>query len=105
MYWEESGNPRGVPALFLHGGPGAGATSVHRRFFDPAFWRVVVYDQRGGGRSTPLGETVDNTPAHLLADIEALRHELAINRWLVFGGCWGRTLGLPPDRPFPGNCL
>jgi proline iminopeptidase len=104
MYWEESGNPRGVPALFLHGGPGAGATPVHRRFFDPAFWRVVVYDQRGGGRSTPLGETTDNTPAHLIADIEALRRELAIDRWLVFGGSWGSTLALLYAEAHPESC-
>jgi proline iminopeptidase len=105
MYWEESGNPRGVPALFLHGGPGAGATPVHRRFFDPAFWRVVVYDQRGGGRSTPLGETQDNTPEHLVADIEALRRELAIDRWLVFGGSWGSTLALLYAETYPEHCL
>jgi proline iminopeptidase len=104
MYWEESGNPRGVPALFLHGGPGAGATPVHRRFFDPAFWRVIIYDQRGGGRSTPLGETLDNTPAHLVADIEALRRELAIDRWLVFGGSWGSTLALLYAEAHPESC-
>ncbi|HTV89854.1 MAG TPA: prolyl aminopeptidase [Stellaceae bacterium] len=94
MYWEESGNPRGKPALFLHGGPGAGATAVHRRFFDPAHWRIVIFDQRGGGRSTPLGEIRDNTPALLVADIERLREELCIASWLVFGGSWGSTLAL-----------
>lgn len=94
MYWEEAGNPKGSPVLFLHGGPGAGATPVHRRFFDPAHWRIVVYDQRGGGRSTPLGETRDNSPAHLVADIEALRRELGIAAWVVFGGSWGSTLAL-----------
>ena len=73
MYWEQSGNSRGVPVLFLHGGPGAGATPVHRRFFDPEYWRIVIFDQRGAGRSTPLGEIADNTPAHLVADIEHLR--------------------------------
>jgi len=94
MYWEESGNPRGAPLLFLHGGPGAGATPVHRRFFDPAFWRIVIFDQRGGGRSTPLGETIDNSPDHLLGDIERLRRELGIADWVVFGGSWGSTLAL-----------
>jgi proline iminopeptidase len=94
MYWEESGNPQGRPILFLHGGPGAGATPVHRRFFDPALWRVVIFDQRGGGRSTPLGETLDNTPEHLLGDIERLRQELGVTRWVVFGGSWGSTLAL-----------
>src|SRR6516162_8938939 len=86
MYWEQSGNPRGAPVLFLHGGPGAGATAVHRRFFDPDYWRIVIFDQRGAGRSTPLGEVEDNTPAHLVADIERLRTLLGFERWLVFGG-------------------
>jgi proline iminopeptidase len=94
MYWEESGNRQGPAILFLHGGPGAGATSVHRRFFDPSFWRIVIFDQRGGGRSTPLGEIRDNTPAHLVADIERLRRELGIAEWVVFGGSWGSTLAL-----------
>ncbi|MGC2412983.1 MAG: prolyl aminopeptidase [Stellaceae bacterium] len=94
MYWEESGNPEGPPALFVHGGPGAGATPVHRRFFDPGHWRIVIFDQRGAGRSSPLGETRDNSPDHLVADIERLRHELGIAKWLVFGGSWGSTLAL-----------
>ena len=79
LYWELSGNPRGVPVLFLHGGPGAGATPVHRRFFDPDYWRIVIFDQRGAGRSTPLGEVTDNSPAHLVADIERLRTALGID--------------------------
>ena len=94
MYWEESGNPRGAPLLFLHGGPGAGATAVHRRFFDPTHWRIVIFDQRGAGRSTPLGEVQDNTPDHLASDIELLRQELRIDEWLLFGGSWGSTLAL-----------
>jgi proline iminopeptidase len=105
MYWEESGNPRGVPALFLHGGPGAGATPVHRRFFDPSYWRIVIYDQRGGGRSTPLGELKDNSPTHLVADIEHLRRELGIESWLVFGGSWGSTLALHYAELYPDCCL
>jgi proline iminopeptidase len=105
MYWEESGNPRGVPALFLHGGPGAGATPVHRRFFDPSYWRIVIYDQRGGGRSTPLGELKDNSPTHLVADIEHLRRELGIESWLVFGGSWGSTLALHYAELYPDRCL
>jgi proline iminopeptidase len=104
MYWEESGNPRGAPVLFLHGGPGAGATPVHRRFFDPAHWRIVIYDQRGGGRSTPLGETGDNSPRHLTADIETLRGELGIASWLVFGGSWGSTLALHYAETHPERC-
>src|ERR1700753_854280 len=101
MYWEQSGNPRGVPALFLHGGPGAGATPVHRRFFDPDCWRIVIFDQRGAGRSAPLGETVDNSPADLVADIERLRLELGIERWVVFGGSWGSTLALDYAETYP----
>lgn len=104
MYWEESGNPKGAPVLFLHGGPGAGATPVHRRFFDPAYWRIVIYDQRGGGRSTPLGETADNSPTHLVADIELLRRELGIASWLVFGGSWGSTLALLYAETYPQSC-
>ncbi|HWD60287.1 MAG TPA: prolyl aminopeptidase [Stellaceae bacterium] len=104
MYWEESGNPHGVPVLFLHGGPGAGATPVHRRFFDPAHWRIVIYDQRGGGRSTPLGEIADNSPAHLVADIEALRRDLGVAAWFVFGGSWGSTLALLYAETHPESC-
>lgn len=94
MYWEQVGNPRGQPVLFLHGGPGAGAGAVHRRFFDPNHWRVVIFDQRGAGRSRPLGELRENTTPHLVADIEALRRFLGIERWLLFGGSWGSTLAL-----------
>ena len=105
MYWEESGNPDGVPALFLHGGPGAGSSPAHRRFFDPAHYRIVIYDQRGAGRSTPLGELRDNTTLHLIADIEALRQHLGIERWLVFGGSWGSTLAIAYAEAHPERCL
>jgi proline iminopeptidase len=101
MYWEESGNPDGPAVVFLHGGPGAGATAVHRRFFDPRHWHIVIFDQRGAGRSTPLGEIRDNTPDHLVADIERLRRELGIARWLVFGGSWGSTLALHYAQSHP----
>jgi proline iminopeptidase len=104
MYWEQSGNPRGVAALFLHGGPGAGATAVHRRFFDPEYWRIVIFDQRGAGRSTPLGDISDNSPAHLVADIERLRVALGIEQWLVFGGSWGSTLALDYAETYPQRC-
>jgi proline iminopeptidase len=104
MYWEQSGNPRGAAALFLHGGPGAGATAVHRRFFDPEYWRIVIFDQRGAGRSTPLGEIADNSPAHLVADIERLRSALGIAKWLVFGGSWGSTLALAYAETYPQHC-
>jgi proline iminopeptidase len=105
LYWEQSGNPRGVPVLFLHGGPGAGASPTHRRFFDPAFYRIVIFDQRGAGRSMPLGETIDNTTPHLVADIEAIRERLGIARWLVFGGSWGSTLALAYGVTHPERCL
>ncbi len=94
MYFEQSGNPNGVPVLFLHGGPGSGASPAHRQFFDPLFYRIVIFDQRGAGRSTPLGELKDNTTPLLIADIEQLREKLGINRWIVFGGSWGSTLAL-----------
>ena len=94
MYWEQVGNPRGRPVLFLHGGPGAGAGAVHRRFFDPAYWRVVIFDQRGAGRSRPMGSLTDNTTSDLVADIERLRVHLGVERWLLFGGSWGSTLAL-----------
>jgi proline iminopeptidase len=105
MYWEESGNPDGVPAVFLHGGPGAGSAPAHRRFFDPAHYRIVIYDQRGAGRSTPLGELRDNTTPHLVADLEQLREHLGIERWLVFGGSWGSTLAIAYAESHPARCL
>ncbi len=101
MYWEQVGNPRGQPALFLHGGPGAGAGAVHRRFFDPGFWRTVIFDQRGAGRSRPLGSLDNNTTPALVEDIEALRRQLGIERWLLFGGSWGSTLALAYAQAHP----
>lgn len=94
MYWEECGNPRGVPVVFLHGGPGGGIAPDHRRYFDPSFYRIILYDQRGSGQSTPLGELTDNTTDHLVADLERLRVHLGSEKWLVFGGSWGSTLAL-----------
>ena len=104
MYWEQSGNPRGAPVVFLHGGPGAGATPTHRRFFDPQHYRIIVLDQRGAGRSTPLGDIVDNTTAHLVADLERLRQHLGVERWVVFGGSWGSTLALAYAQEYPTRC-
>jgi proline iminopeptidase len=101
MYWEQSGNPRGQPVVFLHGGPGAGATPTHRRFFDPVAYRIVVFDQRGAGRSTPLGELTDNSTEHLVADLERLREHLGIDRWVIFGGSWGSTLALAYAQAYP----
>lgn len=105
MYWEECGNPLGIPVVFLHGGPGAGSTAAHRRFFDPEAYRIVVLDQRGAGRSTPLGELRDNTTPQLIADLERLREHLKIERWLVFGGSWGSTLALAYAEAHPERCL
>ncbi|HUZ64208.1 MAG TPA: prolyl aminopeptidase [Acetobacteraceae bacterium] len=101
MYWEQVGNPAGRPVLFLHGGPGAGAGAVHRRFFDPTHWRVVIFDQRGAGRSRPLGSLVQNTTRALVHDIETLRTHLAVDRWLLFGGSWGSTLALAYAQAVP----
>jgi proline iminopeptidase len=105
MYWEQVGNPKGVPVVFLHGGPGSGCGPAHRRFFDPAHYRIVLFDQRGSGRSKPLGETIDNTTPHLVADIERLREFLKIGRWHVFGGSWGSTLALAYSEAHPDRVL
>ncbi|MDX2142641.1 MAG: prolyl aminopeptidase [Rhodospirillaceae bacterium] len=105
LYWEESGNPTGVPIVFLHGGPGAGVAPAYRRFFDPTHYRIVLFDQRGAGRSTPEAEIQDNTTQALVADIEALRAKLKIERWLVFGGSWGSTLALAYGQAHPEPCV
>jgi proline iminopeptidase len=104
-YWEECGNASGVPVVFLHGGPGAGSTPDHRRFFDPHFYRIIVFDQRGAGRSLPHGEIVDNTTPLLVADMERLRMHLSVERWVVFGGSWGSTLALAYGAAHPQRCL
>jgi len=103
IYFEESGNPLGKPAIFVHGGPGSGTDPKQRRFFDPAKYRIVLFDQRGCGKSTPHASLEENTTWHLVADMEALREHLGIARWQVFGGSWGSTLALAyaerhPDR-------
>lgn len=94
LYYEQSGNPAGKPVVFLHGGPGAGSSPKARRFFDPQHYRIVLFDQRGCGNSTPHAELDGNTTWDLVADIERLREHLAIQRWQVFGGSWGSTLAL-----------
>ena len=104
MYWEQSGNPDGAPVLFLHGGPGAGTTATHRRFFDPKHYRIVLFDQRGAGKSTPSASIEANTTQHLVGDIECLRATLDIGQWLVFGGSWGSTLGLAYAQAHPERC-
>jgi len=101
IYWEQCGNPDGVPVLFVHGGPGAGCSTTDRRFFDPAVFRVVLVDQRGCGRSRPGGELRENTMEHLAADYERVREALGIDTWHVFGGSWGSTLGMFYAQEYP----
>lgn len=105
LYFEQSGNPNGVPVVFLHGGPGAGSNAKHRQFFDPRHYRIIVFDQRGAGRSTPLGELRNNTTTHLIADIEQLRGHFNISRWHVFGGSWGSTLAIAYAAAHPARVL
>src|SRR6185369_7173003 len=103
LYYEQSGNPEGIPVVFLHGGPGGGTKPDYRRYFDPAAYRIVIFDQRGAGQSTPHASLEANTTWDLVADIERLREHLGIDSWVVFGGSWGSTLALAyaethPDR-------
>jgi proline iminopeptidase len=105
IYWETVGNPKGIPALFIHGGPGAGISPRSRRYFDPARYHVMLFDQRGAGQSSPLGETRENSTELLIQDIERLRQMLGIERWLVFGGSWGSTLSLAYAQAHPERCL
>lgn len=105
LYWEEVGNPNGIPVVFLHGGPGAGLSPQHRRFFDPEHYRVILFDQRGAGKSTPLGEWRNNTTQLLIDDIERLRKLFGVEQWLVFGGSWGSTLALAYGQAHPERCL
>lgn len=101
LYYEESGNPRGKPVVFVHGGPGGGTEPKQRRFFDPAAYRIVLFDQRGCGKSTPHANLEDNTTWHLVADMERLREHLGIEKWQVFGGSWGSTLALAYAEAHP----
>jgi len=105
LYWEECGNPMGLPVLFLHGGPGAGLSPLHRQFFDPQRYRIVLFDQRGAGQSTPLGEYRNNTTQLLIDDIEQIRQLMGVEQWLVFGGSWGSTLALAYGESHPQRCL
>jgi proline iminopeptidase len=105
MHWEVCGNADGIPLVFLHGGPGGGSLAHHRRFYDPSFWRIVLYDQRGAGRSTPIAELSENTTAHLVADLDRLRAHLGVDQWMLFGGSWGSTLALAYAEAHPQRVL
>ncbi len=105
IYWEESGNPKGMPIIFIHGGPGAGSSPASRRFFDPDYYRIIVFDQRGSGRSRPLGEVRNNTTPLLIQDIETLRRHLGLDQWHIFGGSWGSTLAIAYAEHYPDHCL
>jgi len=105
LHVEECGNPTGLPVLFVHGGPGAGCEAYHRRFFDPEIYRIILFDQRGCGRSTPHAELADNTTASLVSDIESIRELLGIDKWILFGGSWGSTLSLVYAETCPERVL
>jgi len=105
IYVEESGNPRGLPVLFVHGGPGAGCEEKHRSYFDPNLYRIVLFDQRGAGRSRPHAVLEHNTTMELVADMERIRTELGIDKWLLFGGSWGSTLSLVYAETHPERVL
>ena len=103
LYVEESGNPAGIPVVFVHGGPGGGTSPRQRRLFDPAHYRIVLFDQRGAGRSVPFADLAENTTWDLVADMETIRTTLGIDKWIVFGGSWGSTLGLAYAITHPGR--
>lgn len=105
LYYEEAGNPAGKPVVFLHGGPGGGLMDNYRRYFNPDKWRIVLFDQRGCGKSTPFAELKENSTWDLVVDIERLRKHLSIEQWAVFGGSWGSTLGLTYAITHPTSCL
>ncbi len=101
LYFEESGNPKGKPVIFVHGGPGGGTEAKHRRYFDPRKYRIILFDQRGCGKSTPHASIVDNTTWDLVDDMEILRKEMKVEKWQVFGGSWGSTLAIAYAETFP----
>jgi len=105
LYVEESGNPRGLPVLFVHGGPGAGCEEYHRRYFDPTAYRIILFDQRGAGRSKPHAGLENNTTQKLVEDMEAIREFLGVQRWILFGGSWGSTLSLAYAETLPARVL
>lgn len=105
LYVEESGNASGIPVIFVHGGPGGGCSPEHRRFFNPDQYRIILFDQRGCGRSTPHGALENNTTQALISDMERIREQLKITKWLLFGGSWGSTLSLAYAQTYPENVL
>jgi proline iminopeptidase len=105
LYWEESGNPDGIPVVYVHGGPGGGSSPEKRQWFDPDSYRIILFDQRAAYRSTPLGEVRNNTTQLLVDDMEVLRKMLGIDKWLVAGGSWGTTLSLAYGQAYPDACL
>lgn len=105
IYWDASGNPDGIPVVFVHGGPGAGTGPAHRRFFDPAHYNIILFDQRGSGRSKPYAEITNNTTGLLINDMEALREHLKIAQWVLFGGSWGSTLSIAYGQAHPDRSL
>ena len=104
IHYEESGNPGGKPVIFLHGGPGGGITPMYRQYFEPQLWRIIIFDQRGCGKSTPYAELRENTTWDLVRDIEQLREHLNVSQWVVFGGSWGSTLALAYSQTHPDSC-
>ena len=104
IFIEESGNPQGKPVIFLHGGPGGGIESIYRQYFDPNIWRIIIFDQRGCGKSKPHAELKNNTTWDLVEDIEKIRHTLNIESWVIFGGSWGSTLSLAYSITYPEHC-
>ena len=104
IHYEESGNPQGKPVIFLHGGPGGGIAPMYRQYFDPQRWRIIIFDQRGCGQSTPYAELTENTTWDLISDIEKLRQHLNVTQWVVFGGSWGSTLALAYSQTHPDRC-
>ena len=105
VYYEQSGNPDGKPVVILHGGPGGGSSPMYRQYFNPERWRIVMFDQRGCGKSTPYAELRENNTWNSVADIEQLREHLKLDRWIVFGGSWGSTLSLAYSQTHPSKCL
>ena len=105
LYIEQSGNPNGIAVVYLHGGPGGGTSKNHRRYFDPDKYRIILFDQRGCGRSKPSPSISQNTPSHLVSDLEVIRKHLSVSRWLVTGGSWGTTLALLYGIQYPENIL